>query len=79
MKTLSLKLDDTIFEETEKVTSKMNMTRNRYINDAVNLYNHFNKRKLLGKKLAKESALVSGESLSVLHEFEKMMHEDQTI
>jgi metal-responsive CopG/Arc/MetJ family transcriptional regulator len=31
MKTLSLKLDDDIFSETEKVISRMKKSRNRYI------------------------------------------------
>jgi hypothetical protein len=39
MKTLSLKLDDRIFEETEKVVSELKLARNRYINEALNLYN----------------------------------------
>ena len=47
MKTLSLKLDNAIFDETEKITSEIKITRNRYINEAVELYNQFNKRKLL--------------------------------
>ena len=34
MKTLSLKLDDEFFEDVEKMTSKLNLARNRYINEA---------------------------------------------
>ena len=75
MKTLSLKLDDNIFEETEKVVSELNLARNRYINEAVNLYNQFNKRKVLKKKLSKESKLVMPSSLEVLAEFEKLADE----
>ena len=54
MKTLSLKLDDTVFEETEKVISELKLARNRYINEALNLYNQYNKRQVLKKKLTKE-------------------------
>lgn len=72
MKTLSLKLDDNIFEETEKVVSALNLTRNRYINEAVNLYNQFNKRRVLKKQLSKESKIVAQSSLEVLAEFEKL-------
>ena len=79
MKTLSLKLDEKIFEEVEKLTSKMNIARNRYINEAVNLYNLFNKRKFLKKQLEKESMLVKDDSMKVLAEFEKFIDEGKAI
>ena len=76
MKSLSLKLDDKVFNDTEEITGQLKLARNRYINDAVDLYNLFNKRQLLKKKLAKESNLVAQDSLQVLHEFEKLMDEN---
>ena len=76
MKTLSLKLDDQIYSDTEKVISSVKKTRNRYINEAVDYYNRFNKRKILAKKLAKESNLVQEESMVVLAEFERFSNED---
>jgi predicted transcriptional regulator len=76
MKTLSLKLDDTIFDDTEEMTSKLDLTRNRYINEAVNMYNLFNKRRLLKKQLAKESKKTSKDSMDILHEFEKFIDEN---
>jgi hypothetical protein len=76
MKTLSLKLDDNIFNETELVLSKVKKSRNRYINEAVDSYNRINKRKLISSKLAKESKLVRKESLLVLSEFESLHDED---
>ena len=76
MKTLSLKLDDNIFEDAEEITSKLNLARNRYINDAVSIYNLFNKRRLLKKQLIKESRLTSKDSMEVLLEFEKLMDEN---
>jgi len=79
MKTLSLKLDDNVFEETEKVVSELNLARNRYINEALNLYNQFNKRRILKKKLAKESKLVAQSSFEVLAEFEKLADEIQAV
>lgn len=75
MKSLSLKLDDAVFEETEKVVSQLNLARNRYINDALRLYNQFQNRKLLKKKLAAESRLVAPSSAEVLAEFEKLADE----
>jgi hypothetical protein len=73
MKTLSLKLDDKIFDETEEITSQLKLARNRYINEAVQIYNTLNKRRLLKKQLAKESKLTSKDSMEVLREFEKLM------
>jgi len=72
MKNLSLKLDDTVFEETEKISGKMRINRNRYINNAVSFYNQLQKRKLLAGKLALESKMVQKESMKVLAEFEKL-------
>ena len=71
MKTLSLKLDDKIFDDAEKMTSKLNLARNRYINEAVSIYNLFNKRRFLKKQFTKESKLTSKDSMDILREFEK--------
>jgi predicted transcriptional regulator len=76
MKTLSLKLDDKIFDEAEEITLALNLARNRYINEAVSIYNHFNKRKMLKSKLVKESKLTMKDSLSILHEYEKLIDEN---
>jgi len=75
MKTLSLKLDDNIFNETEDVLVKVKKSRNRYINEAVDYYNRINKRNLIARKLTKESRLVKKESLTVLAEFESLADE----
>lgn len=75
MKTLSLKLDDSVFAETEDVISHIKKSRNRYINDALDYYNKVQKRKLLASKLEKESKLVADDSLHVLHEFEMIDYE----
>lgn len=76
MKTLSLKLDDKTFEEAEEMTSKLHQARNRYINEAVSIYNLFNKRRLLKKQLMKESKRTSGDSMEILAEFEKLIDEN---
>jgi hypothetical protein len=76
MKTLSLKLEDDIFKETEMVLSKVKKSRNRYINEAVDFYNKVNKRNLIARKLVKESKLVREESLDVLREFESLQDEN---
>jgi len=76
MKTLSLKLDDAIFIETEKLLTEIKQPRNRYINDAVKFYNKIQKRALLARKLETESKLVKKESMRVLEEFESLLDED---
>lgn len=76
MKTLSLKLDDNIFNETEDVLTKVKKSRNRYINEAVDYYNRLNKRNLISRKLVKESKLVKKESLAILSEFENLQDEN---
>ncbi len=72
MKTLSLKLDDVVYEETEQLLEKINKTRNRYINEALHYYNRLQKKKFLTNQLAFESKLVSEESMKVLEEFDQL-------
>ncbi|MGE0588297.1 MAG: hypothetical protein AB7O48_06955 [Cyclobacteriaceae bacterium] len=76
MKNLSLKLEDEIFDETEKIVTKVKKTRNRYINEAIAFYNRLHKRRILSKQLTKESKAVATESMEVLAEFEKFSDED---
>ena len=76
MKNLSLKMDDAVFAETEKMISKLRKNRNRYINEAVAFYNIVQNRKLLSKQLLKESKLVKEESMKILAAFESLENED---
>ncbi len=70
MKNVSLKIDDSIFGETEEIRSRIKKPRNRYINEAIDYYNKLQRRLYLEATLKKESALVSKDSLTVLKEFE---------
>ena len=76
MKTLSLKLDDDIFTETEEITERLKMARNRYINEALRAFNEYQKRKTLKNKLLQESRAAYGNSLEVLEEFERILDAD---
>ena len=76
MKTVSLKIDESIFGETEKILSIMKKPRNRYINEAIEYYNKLQKRMILEKKLRKESELVKSDSIEVLKEFEELGYAD---
>lgn len=76
MKTVSLKIDDSIFVETEKILTRIRIPRNRYINEALAFYNKVQKRQLLEKRLKNESKLVMNESLTVLKDFERIDYAD---
>ena len=76
MKNVSLKIDDSIFRETEEILSRIKKPRNRYINEALNYYNRFQKRLILEKKLKKESELIKNNSMSVLRDFEEIDYVD---
>ena len=76
MKTISLKIDDYIFGETEKILSKMKKPRNRYINEAIDYYNQFQRRLIIEQKLKIESELVKDDSMSVLKGFEEIDYVD---
>ena len=79
MKTISLKIDEAIFGETEKILSRIKKPRNRYINEALEHYNQMQKRLLIEKRLAKESALVKKDSMAALEDFEQIGHADKSI
>jgi len=70
MKSLSLKLDEKVFEETEEVTQELKIARNRYINDALELYNKFNQRLLIEKQIKKEIEEGRISSLEVMRDWE---------
>lgn len=76
MKTVSLKIDDSIFGETEKILARIKKSRNRYINEAIEYYNRHQRRLILEKRLKKESDLVKRDSMMVLKEFENIDYVD---
>jgi hypothetical protein len=75
MKTVSLKIEDSIFGETEKILSSIRIPRNRYINEAIEHYNKVQKRQILEKRLQSESELIRTDSMDILMEFEKIDYE----
>ncbi|HPJ79112.1 MAG TPA: hypothetical protein P5086_13430 [Prolixibacteraceae bacterium] len=76
MKSIFFNLDDVIFNETERILSGMKISRNKYINDALEWYNKFQRKKMMELKLISESEAVRKESLSVLKEFEDLEDKD---
>lgn len=61
MKAISLKIDDPLFVETEKILSITKKPRNRYVNEAIAYYNKVQKRKIVEQKLAMEYRLIKAE------------------
>lgn len=76
MKTLSLKLDELVYNETEQLLEQIKKPRNRYINEALSYYNRLQKRKLLAQQLIAESKFVSEDSMAILSEFETLGEHD---
>ncbi|WP_040556241.1 hypothetical protein [Psychroflexus gondwanensis] len=76
MKTISLKIDESIFGETEKILNRIKKPRNRYINEALDFYNKLQRKQIIEEKLKKESELVQEDSMSVLKEFENIENAD---
>lgn len=76
MKTVSLKIDHSIFGETEKILARIKKPRNRYINEAIAFYNKIQHKQILEKKLKKESGIVKEDSMSVLKDFDTIDYAD---
>lgn len=72
MKNLSLKLDDAVFLETEKMVEQLKETRNRYINRAVDYFNKMQKKKMIGEQIAMDSLAVREESLEICRDLEPL-------
>ena len=76
MKTVSLKIDDSIFGETQKILSRIKMPRNRYNNEALEYYNKLQRRQILEMRLKMDSDLVKANSINVLKDFEDIDYVD---
>jgi predicted transcriptional regulator len=76
MKTISLKIDDSIFGEIEKILARIKKPRNRYINESIEYYNKIQRKQILEKKHKMESGLVKEDSMSELKDFEEIDYAD---
>ena len=72
MTSLSLKLQDGIFVETEAILARLKKNRNAYINEALDYYNALQKRHLLALELQAEIILAAESSQEVLREMEQI-------
>ena len=71
-KLISLKLDEKLLQDAEIMVSKLGISRNKYINDAVLAYNKAQKRAEMEAQIKKEVALIQESSMEVLAEFEAL-------
>lgn len=71
-KLISLKIDEKLLQDTEFMVSKLGISRNKYINDAVLAYNKAQKRSEMEAQIKKEVALIRESSMEVLAEFEAL-------
>jgi hypothetical protein len=71
MHTLSLKLQENIFSETDRTARTLKISRNAYINEALKMYNTYHHQCTLKGRLARESSIVAAESMNVLREFDR--------
>ena len=72
MKNLSLKLEDQIFLETERILEGLKKPRNTYINEAIEFYNRHQRRLWLEKQFAYEAKLGREDALEMLKEMENL-------
>jgi hypothetical protein len=71
-KLISLKIDEKLLQDTEIMVSKLGISRNKYINDAVLAYTKAQKRAEIEAQIKKEVALIRESSMEVLAEFEAL-------
>ncbi|MEJ6981698.1 hypothetical protein WG906_14615 [Pedobacter sp. P351] len=62
MKSILLKLDDKLFEETEEQVKELKISRSNYLKTALKAYNNLIKRKRLETQIKKEIALIKDNS-----------------
>ena len=69
-KAISLKIEDQIFDKTEELISELKISRNKYINDALESYNRMKEMEKINALLVKASILVRDNSIEVMRDFE---------
>lgn len=72
MKSLSLKLQDSIFIETEKMLEALKKPRNTYLNEAIAYYNKYQRRLWLEKQFAIDVTLAGEDSVEMARSLENL-------
>ncbi|MEO8886826.1 MAG: hypothetical protein ABI367_12230 [Mucilaginibacter sp.] len=78
MKSILLKLDDNLFEETEKQVKAKKTSRSNYIKSAIEQYNKWQQRRALEDQISKEVALLKefDPDKELKHDFEMASLQD---
>lgn len=76
---ISLKLDEKIFDDSNQIIKSLATSRNKYINDALSYYNKIQKRRSIQEQLKKELTLIEASSMEVLKEMEALQDDYEAI
>lgn len=76
---VSLKLENQTFVEINEIVKGTNISRNKYINEALKYYNKLKKREAIIIQLKLEIERTSESSLEVLKDFETLLDDDETV
>ena len=71
-KLISLKLDEKLLQEVQRLADAAGTSRNQYINAALKAHNEAQKREQFIQKLKKDVELIRESSMEVLIEFEAL-------
>lgn len=72
MKMVSLKLYEELAAEADELSDKLNISRNRFINDAVVAYSKTVRRELLAKEMEAAAKAIKKSSREVIDEFDAL-------
>lgn len=85
MKSILLKLDDKLFEETDKQVKAVKTSRSNYIKNAIEQYNKWHKKRALEDQLEREAKLLKEYDpdkelkkefeMATLHDLQKYLNE----
>lgn len=78
-KLISVKLDEKILAETDKMVEKLGISRNKFVNEAIAEYTRIKKRAELEAQIRKEIESIRESSMEVLEEFEALDDDYETI
>jgi metal-responsive CopG/Arc/MetJ family transcriptional regulator len=78
-KLISVKIDEKVLEETDEMVKNLNISRNKFVNEAILEYTKMQKRAELEEQIRKEIGLIRESSLEVLKEFEALEDDYETI
>lgn len=76
---VSLKIENQTFVEINEIVKGTNISRNKYINEALKYYNKLKKREAIIIQLKLEIERTSESSLEVLKDYETLLDDYETV